>query len=69
MEIIYGVLGLISALYIILVFISVYVVHQYPRNPVSDTPDWGSIRDEIIPAQDGGFLEVWRISPEVKSKG
>ena len=69
MEIFFTVLGLISALYIILVFISVYVVHQFPRNPVSDRPDWGSVRDEIIPAQNGGFLEVWRIEPEGRSKG
>jgi pimeloyl-ACP methyl ester carboxylesterase len=62
-------LGLIAALYIILVFISVYVVHQFPRNPVSDRPDWGSVRDEIIPAQNGGFLEVWKIEPEGRSKG
>jgi len=65
----FAVLGLIAVLYIGLVFISVYVVHQFPRNPVSDSPDWGSVRDEIIPAQNGGFLEVWRIEPEDKSKG
>ncbi|OQW96482.1 MAG: lysophospholipase [Desulfobacteraceae bacterium A6] len=69
MGILFAVLGLISAVYIILVFISVYVVHQFPRNPVSDRPDWGSVRDEIIPAQNRGFLEVWRIEPEGKSKG
>lgn len=69
MGIFFAVLGLISALYIVLVFISVYVVHQFPRSPVSDKPDWGSVRDEIIPAQNGGFLEVWRIEPEGRSKG
>jgi len=69
MEIFFFVLGLISVLYIGLVFISVYVVHQFPRNPVSDRPDWGRVRDKIIPAQNGGFLEVWRIEPEDKSKG
>ena len=69
MGILFAVLGLISVLYVGLVFISVYVVHQFPRNPVSDRPDWGSVRDEIIPAQNGGFLEVWRIEPEDKSKG
>jgi len=69
MEIFFTVLGLISALYIILVIISVYIVHQYPRNPVSDTPNWGSVRDETISAQNRGFLEVWRIEPEGKSKG
>ncbi len=69
MGIFFAVLGLISALYIILVFISVYVVHQFPRNPVSDRPDWGSVRDAIIPAQNEGFLEVWRIEPEGRSKG
>ncbi len=69
MELFYGVLSLIAALYIALVLVSVYVVHQYPRNPVNDTPDWGRIIDETIPAQNGGFLEVWRIEPEGKSKG
>jgi len=69
MELFFAVLAMISALYIILVFISVYVVHRFPRNPVSDIPDWGSVRDAIIPAQNGGFLEVWRIEPEGKSKG
>jgi pimeloyl-ACP methyl ester carboxylesterase len=69
MGIFFAVLGLIAVLYIGLVFISVYVVHQFPRNPVSDRPDWGRVRDEIIPAQNGGFLEVWRIEPEDKSKG
>ncbi len=69
MEIFFAVLGLMAALYIILALISVYVVHQFPRNPVTDTPDWGSVRDETIPAQNGGFLEVWRIEPEGKSKG
>ncbi len=69
MEIFFAVLGLMAALYIILVFISVYVVHQFPRRPVSDTPDWGTVRDETIPAQNGGSLEVWRIEPEGRSKG
>ncbi|MBU1712968.1 MAG: alpha/beta hydrolase, partial [Proteobacteria bacterium] len=69
MGIFFAVLGSISVLYIILVFISVYVVHQFPRNPVSDRPDWGSVIDEIIPAQNGGFLEVWRIEPESRSRG
>ena len=69
MGIFFAVLGLISALYIGLVFISVYVVHQFPRNPVSDRPDWGKVTDEKIPAQNGGFLEMWRIEPEGRSRG
>lgn len=69
MEIIFVVLGFSAVTYLILTLISLYIVHQFPRNPAADIPDWGSVKDKIIPAQDGGFLEVWRIEPEAKSKG
>lgn len=41
-----------------------YLVHQQPRRPVCDRPDWGTVIDTRIPAVDGGFLEVWRVEPD-----
>jgi len=55
--------------YIIVTLYLTYLVHQIPRKPVSEKPDWGRITDVKIPAVDGGFLEVWRIEPEGQSKG
>jgi pimeloyl-ACP methyl ester carboxylesterase len=55
--------------YVIATLYLTYLVHQIPRRPVSEKPDWGTITDTKIPAIDGGFLEVWRIDPEGKSKG
>lgn len=46
-----------------------YLVQQIPRHPVDDKPDWGEIMDTMIPAPDGGLLEVWRIAPSAESKG
>lgn len=46
-----------------------YMVHQVPRRPVEDKPDWGQVTDTRIPAVDGGFLEVWRIEPNNRSGG
>lgn len=46
-----------------------YMVHQVPRRPVEDKPDWGKVTDTRIPAVDGGFLEVWRIEPNKRSRG
>jgi pimeloyl-ACP methyl ester carboxylesterase len=40
-----------------------YLVQNYPRNPVDDVPDWGTVTDTRIPAIDGGSLEVWRVEP------
>jgi pimeloyl-ACP methyl ester carboxylesterase len=55
--------------YALLTLFLMYLVHQIPRNPVVDTPDWGTVRDEKIPIPGGGFLEVWRIDPDIESKG
>ena len=60
-----GALGL----YLILTLIFTYGVHQFPRCPVQDPPDWGSVTDTRIPAVDGGEIEVWRIDPEGVSRG
>ncbi|RPJ17664.1 MAG: alpha/beta hydrolase [Desulfobacteraceae bacterium] len=56
-------------IYFLLSLVLTYIVHQFPRSPVDDVPDWGRVVDTKIPAQDGGFLEVWRVEPEGKPKG
>lgn len=61
-------LGLIL-LYLLFTLFLFFLVHQIPRNPVSDPPGWGKCLDKKIPAVDGGYLEVWRIEPEGRSKG
>ena len=68
MILIFVITGLLIA-YILFTLYLTYLVHQIPRKPVSDRPDWGRITDVKIPAVDGGFLEVWRIEPEGQSKG
>jgi pimeloyl-ACP methyl ester carboxylesterase len=64
----YGLMGMIG-IYIVLSLIFTYLVQQYPRNPVTDIPDWGDVFDTRIPAVDGGSLEVWRIEPDGPSRG
>ena len=56
-------------LYLLLALFFTYLVHQIPRQPVKDHPDWGHIIDTRIPAAHGGELEVWRIEPEGESRG
>jgi pimeloyl-ACP methyl ester carboxylesterase len=55
--------------YLLITLFLTYLVHELPRRPVNDKPDWGQTRDEKIPTSNGGFLEVWRIEPEGVSKG
>ncbi len=55
--------------YLILTLYLSLLVQQIPRRPVSDPPDWGTIKDTFIPAIDGGRLEVWRIEPDGESRG
>jgi pimeloyl-ACP methyl ester carboxylesterase len=55
--------------YFLISLVLTYIVHQFPRSPVDDVPDWGRVIDTKIPAQEGGFLEVWRVEPEDKTKG
>ncbi|MGM0427126.1 MAG: alpha/beta hydrolase [Thermodesulfobacteriota bacterium] len=59
----------VFALYLILTLIFTYLVHQFPRSPVRDVPDWGTVTDTRIPAVDGGKIEVWQIEPENVSRG
>lgn len=55
--------------YFLLSLVFAYLVHQHPRRPVVDKPDWGRVLDTTIPALDGRSLEVWRIEPEGQSRG
>ena len=63
------VLAGIGCLYLLSSLFFTYLVHQMPQQPVSDTPDWGLIRDYKISAIDNGILEVWRIEPQQPSRG
>ena len=64
MLIILYILGGIAVAYLLFTLLLTYLVHQMPREPISDEPDWGRITDTTIPTIDGGFLEVWRIEPD-----
>jgi pimeloyl-ACP methyl ester carboxylesterase len=55
--------------YLVFTLFLTYLVQQIPRNPVTDVPDWGTTIDTRIPTPEGGSLEVWRIEPEVASRG
>jgi pimeloyl-ACP methyl ester carboxylesterase len=57
------------AVYLLLTLFFTYLVHQIPREPLNEPPDWGQVTDTRIPAADGGELEVWRVEPEGQSRG
>ncbi len=59
--------GIIAYLLVTLCF--AYIVHRIPREPVKEPPDWGRVIDTRIPTVQGGSLEVWRIEPDVPSRG
>jgi pimeloyl-ACP methyl ester carboxylesterase len=65
---IYLIIGTVFA-YLLLTLFFTYIVHQIPRAPVKDIPDWGQVIDIRIPAAGGGSLEVWRIEPDGRSRG
>jgi len=69
MQMILYIAGGTLLLYLLFTLFLTYLVQEIPRNPVQDTPDWGQILDTKIPAGDGGFLEVWRIEPDGRSRG
>lgn len=46
-----------------------FLVHRWPRKPIDERPDWGICTDTFLPAIDGGHLEVWRVTPEIPSRG
>jgi len=55
--------------YLLLTLYFTYLVHQLPRKPVHETPDWGKVLDTRIPAKDGCSLEVWRVEAKGRSRG
>lgn len=57
------------AVYLLLTLFLTYLVHQIPRRPVQDRPDWGRVRDIQIPTVDGGSLEAWIVEPGNPSRG
>jgi len=65
---IYLIIGAVCA-YLLLTLFFTYIVHQIPRDPVKDIPDWGQVIDIRIPTAGSGSLEVWRIEPEGQSRG
>ena len=58
----YWISGLAGA-FVMVSWLFTYLVHRMPRKPVLDPPDWGRVEDVKIPAADGGFLELWRVTP------
>jgi pimeloyl-ACP methyl ester carboxylesterase len=56
-------------LYLLITLGLTYLVLQLPRNPVEEKPDWGEVIETSIPTEEGGVLEVWRVSPERRSRG
>ncbi len=68
MAVIYVLIGFLLFVVLLSLFLT-YLVQQIPRNPVKDPPDWGRVTDVRIPASDSGFLEVWRIEPDMPSRG
>jgi pimeloyl-ACP methyl ester carboxylesterase len=65
---VYLIIGSLVA-YLLLTLVFTYLVHQIPRNPVENIPDWGRVVDTIIPTVDGGSLEVWEVEPKGPSRG
>ncbi len=59
----------LALIYLVATLFLTWLVQQIPRNPVTDPPDWGTVTDTVIPAKDGGRLEVWRIEPDGPSRG
>ncbi|MCG6911041.1 MAG: alpha/beta fold hydrolase [Deltaproteobacteria bacterium] len=57
----------LALFYLLFTLFLTYLVQQLPRHPVEEAPDWGSCLDTRIPTPEGGFLEVWRVEPEVRS--
>lgn len=57
------------AIYLILSLIATHLVHEFPRRPVKETPDWGKVEDTTILTKDNGFLELWRVEPDFPGKG
>jgi pimeloyl-ACP methyl ester carboxylesterase len=68
LTLLYAFCGLVFT-YLLLSLVLTYVVQEYPRKPYKDAPDWGRVTDALIPAVEGGRLEVWRVEPEGTPRG
>jgi pimeloyl-ACP methyl ester carboxylesterase len=64
-----GFLIAVAVVYLLLTLFLAYLLHQIPRRPVEDKPDWGRVTDVQIPAVDGGMLEAWIVEPDTPSRG
>jgi uncharacterized protein len=64
-----GFLIAVAAVYLTLTLFLTYLLHQIPRRPVQDEPDWGRVKDVQIPTVDGGTLEAWVVEPDIPSRG
>jgi uncharacterized protein len=64
-----GFLIAVAVGYLILTLFLMYLLHQIPRRPVRDEPDWGRVKDVQTPAVDGGMLEAWVVEPDIPSRG
>ena len=60
--------GLLAA-YLLATLVLIYLVHQIPRWPITDPPDWGTVTDVRISTVEYGWLDVWRIEPPGPSRG
>jgi pimeloyl-ACP methyl ester carboxylesterase len=58
-----------ASLYLLVSLVFTYLVQAWPRRPVVDMPDWGTLTDTTIPTVNGKFLEVWRVEPDAPSRG
>lgn len=65
---IYAIIG-VFGVYLLLSLYFTYLVHEIPRRPVKEAPDWGRVIDTRIPTANGGTIEVWRVEPEGPSRG
>ncbi|MCP4667174.1 MAG: alpha/beta hydrolase [Deltaproteobacteria bacterium] len=55
--------------YILVTLYLTYLFHQFPRDPIKETVNWGVVTDTCIPTADDGSLEVWRVEPDGPSRG
>ena len=49
--------GLLAA-YLLATLVLTYLVHQIPRQSITDPPDWGTVTDVRIPTVENGWLEI-----------
>jgi uncharacterized protein len=66
---VFYIIGALAVCYFLFTLVLTYLVHQIPRRPVYEKPDWGAVTDTRIPARDGGWIEVWRVDVSNNPKG